>query len=178
MAKSRSQRAEFDHATKDQSPAVQITEFIGKYTPEIGVLAQLEQPMAKPDFTGTWQFNPNKSSLQIPAPESSTFVIEHNEPRFHLERTHVFGGKGDTFSIDLLTDGQAVVLHHGDFEIRASLAWEGETLVFDSTLARAGEQATNLVRYTLVDEGRLFIAEEQLRSAGYSHDNTWVFDRQ
>ena len=47
--------------------------------------------MAKPDFTGTWEFNPSRSSLQNPAPESSTFGIEHREPYFYLERTHVFG---------------------------------------------------------------------------------------
>ncbi len=31
------------------------------------------------------------------------FVIEHREPRFHLEWTHVFGGNSDIFSIDLMT---------------------------------------------------------------------------
>lgn len=40
MAKSRSQRAEVEHATKDRSSADQLTELIGKYTSEIGVLAQ------------------------------------------------------------------------------------------------------------------------------------------
>jgi hypothetical protein len=57
--------------------------------------------MTKPDFTGTWKLNHGKSSLQIPAPESTIFVIEHSEPHFHLERTHVFGGNSDTLSIDL-----------------------------------------------------------------------------
>jgi hypothetical protein len=134
--------------------------------------------MTRPNFTGTWKFNPAKSSLQIPVPESTTFVIEHSEPRFRLERTHVFAGKSDTFSIDLTTNGKAVVRAHAGLEIDASLRWEGDTLVFDSRLKREGEQATNTVRYSLSADGQTFIAEEQLRSKEQSHDNKWVFDKQ
>jgi hypothetical protein len=117
--------------------------------------------MTKPDFTGTWEFNSNKSTLQIPSPDSTTFVIEHREPHFHLERTHVFG-----------------TLNQGGLEIRARLYWEGETLVCDSRLEQGGEQATNIVRYSLADEGQTFIAEEQFRSREHSHENRWVFDKQ
>lgn len=134
--------------------------------------------MAKPDFTGAWKFNPEKSSLQIPAPESTLFAIEHSEPRFRLERTHVFGGNSDTFCIDLTTDGKTVVRVHAGFEIHADLRWEGATLIFNSRLEREGEQATNIVRYILSDDGQTFIAEEQFRGKQYSYDNKWVFDKQ
>ena len=133
--------------------------------------------MAKPDFTGTWKFNPGKSSLQIPVPESALFVIEHREPRFELERTHIFSGNSDTFSIDLRTDGKAVVRVHAGFEIDACLRWEGETLLFNSKLKREGEEATNIVRYRLSDDGQTLIAEEQFRGREHSHDNKWVFDK-
>ena len=134
--------------------------------------------MKKADFTGTWKFNPGKSSLQIPAPDSTDFVIEHNEPRLHLERTHVFGGKSDSFSIDLTTDGQVVEFNHGEVVISASLHWEGRTLVFDSTLTRGGEQATNIVRYKLADKNQVFVADERFHSRELKYKNRWVFDRQ
>ena len=134
--------------------------------------------MAKPDFTGSWKFNSDKSRLQIPPPESTTFLIEHREPRFHLERTHVFGGKSDTFSIDLMTNGEAAVQAHGGFQIHASLHWEGDTLRFDSRLEREGEQATNVVRYSLSDDGQTFTAVEQFCGKEYSYENMWVFDKQ
>ena len=134
--------------------------------------------MMQPDFSGTWQFNLSQSALQILAPESTIFVIEHREPHFHLERTHVFGGKSDTFSIALTTDEKAVRSHHSGFEMHVSLHWEGETLVFDSTLERAGEQATNFVRYRLPAEDQVLIAEEQFRSREHRHENRWVFDKQ
>jgi hypothetical protein len=133
--------------------------------------------MAKPDFTGIWQFNPSKSLLQIPAPESTTFFIEHREPCFRLERTHVFDGNSDTFSIELATDGKPVALNHRGLEIRASLNWEGETLLFYSTVERDGVQATNIVRYRLLEDGQVFIAEEQFRSQEMNYENRWVFDK-
>lgn len=105
--------------------------------------------MVRPDFSGTWEFCPAKSSLEIPAPDSTTFVIEHDEPRFHLKRTHVFGGSSDTFLLELTTDGKPVEVNRAGLSIRASLRWEGITLVFDSTLNRNGEQGTNTVRYRL-----------------------------
>lgn len=134
--------------------------------------------MGKPNFTGTWKFNPGKSALQIPPPESTTFVIEHNEPRFHLERTHVFGGKSDTFSIELTTDGEVVEFNHEGLLIRASLQWEGTTLVFDSTVTREGEQATNQVRYKLKDKNQVFEAEERFKSKELKYENTWIFNRE
>jgi dienelactone hydrolase len=136
------------------------------------------QAMAKPDFSGTWKFNHRKSSLQIPPPDSTIFTIEHQEPDFRLSRTHVYAGKSDTFSIDLTTDGETVVRNHGNMKIYVRLFWEGETLVFDSTLEREGEKAANVVRYKLADKGQTFIAEERFRGKQQSYENTWVFDKQ
>ena len=134
--------------------------------------------MTKPDFTGTWKFNSAKSVLQMPPPESSIFVIEHSEPHFRLERTHVFDGKNNTFSVALTADGESTALNLGGFESQSKLYWEGDSLVFDSRFVHEGEQASNIVRYRLEDAGQTLIAEEQLRSTQHKHDNSWVFDKQ
>ena len=135
-------------------------------------------PVTKPDFSGTWVFQPDRSSLEIPPPESSIFAIEHREPQWRLERTHVFDGLEDTVVIELVTDGEPTVRDVRGLEVHSRLYWEGEVLVFDSTYTRDGAEATNVVRYRLADEGRTFIAEERMESALYSHRNTWVFERQ
>ncbi len=96
--------------------------------------------MATPNFTGTWKFNSGKSVLQIPSPESSIFVIEHSEPHFRLERTHIFGGKSDTFSVALTTDGELIVINHGGLEIHSKMYWEGDSLVFDSRFVMRGNK--------------------------------------
>lgn len=134
--------------------------------------------MTKPNFTGTWKFNSGKSVLQMPSPESSIFVIEHNEPHFHLERTHVFAGKSDTFSVDLTTGEKPVTVNVAGFEAQSRLYWQDDSLVFDSRFVHEGEEASNIVRYKLEDNGQTLIAEEQLRSSLHKHDNNWVFDKQ
>lgn len=133
--------------------------------------------MTHPNFSGTWKFNSNRSSLQIALPESIGFVIEHREPQFHFERTLVVGGHKDTFAIDLTTDGNTLVTHHEGLEIRATLIWDGDSLLFDSKVERDGVQGTNVVRYTLSEDGHVFTAEEQFRSSDYNYDNLWVFDK-
>jgi hypothetical protein len=134
--------------------------------------------MQKPDFSGTWKFNPDKSVLQIPAPDSTVFVVDHREPIFRLSRTHVVGESSDTFTLDLTTDNREVVMVRGDLRLRARAYWESETLVFDSHINRGGEDATNVVRYTLDGTLDSFVAEEQFRSKSLSYDNIWVLEKQ
>ena len=132
--------------------------------------------MNKP--TGVWKFSQNKSVLEIPALDSTTFIIEHREPYFHLERTHVRGKSSNTFAIDLTTDGKTVIKNHGGIEIRAHLFWEAEILVFDSEVYREGQRGTNLVSYQLADNGQTFIADEQFSSRDLNYKKKWVFDKQ
>ncbi len=133
--------------------------------------------MAKPDFSGTWEFNPAKSALQITAPESTVFTIDHRDPLLRLERTHVAGQTRDTFELELTTDGRETSVSKEGLQLRSRAHWDGETLVFETMLTRAGEEGTNLVRYTLDDSGDSFVAEEQFRSQKLSYDNRWVMDR-
>ncbi|HKQ59834.1 MAG TPA: hypothetical protein VJS92_01040 [Candidatus Polarisedimenticolaceae bacterium] len=134
--------------------------------------------MARPDFSGTWRFDRERSRLEIPAPDSTLLVIEHREPALRITRTHVAGDKSETFSIDLTTDGREVDLTGGDVRLRGRAYWDLDTLVFDTQLERGGVSGTNVVRYTLAADGASFTAEERFRSAALNYDNVWVMDRQ
>jgi len=133
--------------------------------------------MNRPNFSGTWEFNPPKSNLQIQSPDSTTFIIEHNEPIFKLTRTHIFGGKSHTFSIILNTNGNKVSFQHDGIEISAKLYWNKDMLVFDSIIARDNEMATNIVKYRLADQGKTFIAEEKFSSSDKNYLNIWIFEK-
>jgi hypothetical protein len=134
--------------------------------------------MNKPNFTGTWTFNASKSELQITPPDATVFVVDHREPMFRLSRTHIAGGKSDTFEIELTTDGAEVVGEHGQLHFRSCAHWEGETLVFESHLVQGDETGTNVVKYTLDDTRDTLIAEERLRSTNINYDNRWILDKQ
>ena len=132
----------------------------------------------KPDFSGVWRFNPGKSLLEIPSPDSSIFVIKHREPQFHIERTHTIGETSDTFSIDLTTDGGIVTKSHRGIEIRARMYWDADVLVFDSKLSQGSQKGSNIVRYQLAEGGETFIAIELMTLGDHCHKNKWVFERQ
>ena len=133
--------------------------------------------MAKPDFTGTWRFNRSKSALQIPAPDENTFVVDHRDPILQLSRTYVMGTTRDPFAIDLTTDGPETVVRKGDAWVRARAYWDGDTLAFDSTIARGGVEGSNAVRYEMAADGRSFVARERFRSEPVNYDNVWWMDR-
>ncbi len=134
--------------------------------------------MAKPDFTGTWKFNSGKSTLQIPRPDSTVFVIDHREPVFRFSRTHIVQGKTDTLELQLTTDGKEVVGGHGELRFRSRAYWDGETLVFESNITHNDEEGVNIVRYSLNDTGDLLLADEHLRSRTVNYNNRWVLDKQ
>lgn len=134
--------------------------------------------MNKPDFSGTWKFNPEKSKLEIPTPDSATFLIKHDEPDFQLSRTMVFEGNTDTFSVDLTTDGAEISFEHRGLTVKSHLIWQGKELIFASILTRGDEKGTNFVKYRFEDQGQTFIAEESFTGFGTSYNNLWVLENQ
>ena len=136
----------------------------------------------KPNFSGTWIFNPQTSRLEIKdAPIASTFIIQHREPNFHLKRTHVYpDGKRDTWGIDLITDGKhEVVRKHGQDRDVTRMYWDNDVLVLDERItAPDGQMGTNVVRYSLSSNGRNLIALEHEEFPDGKVTNRWVFDKQ
>lgn len=102
------------------------------------------QSGTRPDFSGTWELNLAKSKLQIPPPTSSTFYITHKDPVFSLKRTHVYGEKSNTWSIELITDGPEIV-QKGEVDIYARIFWQRDALVFQSHWTDEGITTTNVV---------------------------------
>lgn len=115
--------------------------------------------------------------MDLPPPDATVFVIEHQEPLLSIRRTHVMGDTRDTFSVALTTDGQPTSVDHGGLQLSGRAYWDGDALVFDTTIVRSGEEATNVVRYTLSDDRRTLVADERLRSGSMSDHNMWVFEK-
>ena len=152
---------------------------IGTLLVNSGPPALGESPVhgARPDFSGTWRFDPAKSGLEMNAPTSSLFVIEHQDPRFKLTRTHTWGERSDTLSFESTTDGEERYKEDRGYESWTRMYWMGHELVLDMKLAHRGEKGTNVVHYKLADEGDTFIAAEWYHMPGEQHHNYWVFER-
>ena len=141
------------------------------------VSAQHAKP-PKLNFTGTWKANFAKSKLQIRAPESTVFIIEHNEPRFRLSRTHVFQGQSDTWSIELTTDGKEVVRKEKERTLYCRMRWQGDALVFSVRIVLPDGEARDRVKYVLSPDGETFTAFEHYRSRTARVDNVWILEKQ
>ncbi len=132
----------------------------------------------KPDFTGTWRLNLERSRLEIPAPSSLTVRIEHREPSFALSARHVYGERSRDVHFELTTDGkEAVVKDAAGAESHRRMYWEGESLVLDVYWFEGETKATNVVKYTLSEDGHALTAVERAKATKYAYHNVWVLQK-
>ena len=96
----------------------------------------------KPNFSGTWKFNPAKSRLEMTAPTKTIFVIEHQDPRFRVTRTHTWDEESDTWKFESTTDGKEHYQKDPEFESWTRITWMGEELVLDMKVVYEGEHGT------------------------------------
>ena len=129
------------------------------------------------NFTGVWFFDPEKSELQSPPPETSIFNITYCEQAFSLDRTHIVGGLPDRFTIELKLNGTEADINLRGVNITAKMYWEQDTLVCDMLLKQGKEEAVNIVKYSLLDEGETLVADEYFESCEYKQHNKWVFNK-
>jgi hypothetical protein len=133
---------------------------------------------SKPNFSGTWLLDLSSSTLEIAPPDSSTFVITHDDPHWTLERTHVYRGRPNRLVMELTTDGSPSSRSSGRSETVSTLVWEGDALVLHWTgYVRGKPRSNGEVRYSLAASGSNFVAEETMTDSGGTHTNRWVFSR-
>ncbi len=144
------------------------------------VLALLAGRAAKPDFSGEWRLDKARSTFgiaQAAAVESAVVRIAHHEPHFSFSRTFFVGGREDTLSWALTTDGAAVTGREGAQSVTSRLDWDADTLVYATRTVTSRGIAGDTVRYALLDGGRTLRAAERFRAPRLSYDNLWIFEK-
>lgn len=127
----------------------------------------------KPDYSGTWVLNLEKSRLTSPHSPKITktvFIIEQQGDNFTLTRYQYRGEKKRKFKVKMTADGQqrkVKLLFNGKVE------WLAETL--RASLWNKG--FSNVVSYSFGTSRDEFIADETFTSAKTNYHNYWVFDR-
>ena len=135
---------------------------------------------ARPDFSGDWVLNRQGSTLPPPVSnvESGVVRIEHREPSFTFHRTYVIGGTPRDAGFTRRTDGaESSETGPQGLVTVSTLRWDGTALVLAMRIKGSGFEATNDVRYELVDGGRRLRATEQGRGPQGNHDAVWIYDR-
>ena len=135
---------------------------------------------SKPDFSGEWLLNKQGSTLPPPVSnvESGVVRIEHRDPSFTFYRSYVIGGTPREAGFTRRTDGaESSETGPQGLTTVSTLRWDGAALVLAMRIKGPGFEATNDVRYELVDGGRRLRATEQGRGPQGNHDAIWIYDR-
>jgi len=133
----------------------------------------------RPDFTGDWVLNRVASALQgeSAAVESSVIRIDHRDPAFTFKRTFVVKGQSLDASYAIQTDGREVASSARALASRSRMEWQGATLLLSAFITGPRGEVRNIVRYELLDGGRVLRAVEDLGGAAPVHHNVWIYDR-
>jgi hypothetical protein len=148
----------------------------------IALPVALQAQQSKPNLTGNWVFNAQKSSLKIPAPSSMTLQIDQQDPQVRFARTQVYGDQSFKWDLDAVADGQKeVVQKTPQYTAKVRVYWESNSLVLDQQMtADDGTQAIDVVTYSLLEDGKVLQAVERQTFLGGkgSSTNKWVYERQ
>ncbi len=134
----------------------------------------------KPNFSGDYVLNKEKSQLvqqQAANLEKATLTIQHQGNSFKFNRVFTVKGKEEPFSYQLVIDGSEVQSDQGAIRNFSRILWESNTLVYQVRMVAPQGEATNVVRYTLEQDGRVLRAEEVFRGPRLSYRNVWIFER-
>jgi hypothetical protein len=140
-----------------------------------------QQTQSKPNLSGTWVFNAQKSASKWNPPTSMTLQIDQNDPQVRLMRTQVYGDKSYDWKLDILADGQKeVVQNSGLYTANIRMYWEGNSLVLDQKITTSdGSKATDLVTYSLSGDGKMLQAiEHQTTPGAKPMTSKWVYEKQ
>lgn len=130
-----------------------------------------------PNLSGTWVMNAAKSRLEVPVPDSTIFIIHHDEPIVRIFRTHATGGTLDTVTVVLRTDSSEADWALRGTKLTGRSWWVGDELVFWTGFADRDRPGSQVVRYSVSADGKTFTAVERVDTPEVKHVNRWVFDR-
>jgi hypothetical protein len=110
----------------------------------------------KPDFSGEWKLNVDKSEFgQMPAPSSALLKIAHKEPSLKITRTIGTGDGERTTETLYSTDGKEVTVKlPGSNPGKSTAKWAGSTLVIESMTSLNGEEFRVIWKWTLSKDGK------------------------
>lgn len=132
----------------------------------------------KPDFTGTWRMNIEKSSFDKQGPPKGATVlkVEHKEPKlaetiFHEPEPKAMG------TMEYTTDGSEGSVTAMGNKMKATAKWDGAELVI-VTWGSFGPNEMRLTdRWQLSGDGRTLTMLRKYEGQGGPQDQKLVFER-
>jgi hypothetical protein len=145
----------------------------------IGREIRQEKVPARPDFSGTWKLNIEKSNFgPIPAPKSRVDKIQHKDPSLQFTSTRVTEEGEETVTLTLTTDGKENTNSVRGTEVKSTGKWEGAALVIDSKANIGGNELSIKDKFTLSEDGKTLTVARHYAGPEGEADATTVLERQ
>jgi hypothetical protein len=110
----------------------------------------------KPDFSGDWKLDVDKSVFPppMPAPTAMTRKIAHKDPAVSVDEARS-SPQGDTnVSMKYSTDGKETTNSLMGNDVKSKAVWEGKTLVITSAANFGGADVKLTDKWTLGEDGK------------------------
>lgn len=136
---------------------------------------------AKPNFSGDWSMNPEKSNfgpLAANAPQKIMRNIRHAEPAIEFKTVQTGAQVEVTTELKYTTDGKESVNTLRGTEIKGHAKWAGDALVIETRRMTQGVEVTQSDQWTMEDGGRSMKVESSVTTPKGSFQFTVVFDKQ
>ena len=110
----------------------------------------------KPNFSGDWSLNIDKSNLgPMPPPTSMTRKVDHSDPAMSMTQATVGSPQGDqTFTLKITTDGKESTNEMMGTQAKTKALWEGNTLVINVAFEIQGTEIKLTEKWALSDDGK------------------------
>ena len=135
---------------------------------------------AKPNFSGTWKLDTEKSSFgPMPAPTSMTREIKHTEPSLQIKTTTVSQQGDNVMELRYTTDGKESTNTTRMGDIKGTAQWEGDALVVRYTIANPQTGEIKFEdRWTLSSSGKVTTVVSKISGGFGEVDRKLFFDKQ
>jgi hypothetical protein len=135
------------------------------------------QPGDKPNFSGEWKLNLEKSNFgALPPPTSMTRKIAHTEPSLTIDEVQVSPLGEQTTTRSYKTDGSAMTFVVQGTNVNGSAKWVKNVLEVSSNVETIGMSFTD--RMSLSPDGKTLTSAVQVTTAQGNMDMTVVFEKQ
>jgi len=132
----------------------------------------------KPDFSGNWKLNAEKSDFgPMPKPEKVDYVIAHKDPALSIKSTAVTQMGEISNEVKITTDGKEFINNLHGQEIKGTAKWEGRTLVVTQKAEMQGAELVVVQKWTLADDGKSITQEVTISGPQGELKQTAVLDK-
>ncbi len=135
---------------------------------------------AKPNFSGDWKLNVDKSDFgPMPAPTSMTAKIDHADPNLKVATAVSSPQQGDaSYDSKYTTDGKESANSMGPMETKSTVTWDGDDLAVITKLDAGGTEISIKSKWNLSADGKTMTQTAHVTSPQGEIDLKYVFDKQ